>query len=71
LENGRAKYSVLFISSTLFNRLILIGCDHMLVLVTKGLFLFAAICAFVVIARIFGDLVKNRSIIEKSRQGKL
>jgi hypothetical protein len=46
------------------------ACDRMIALFAKGVFLLVALCAFVVIARIVGDLVKNRSAIENSRQGK-
>ena len=70
MANGKAKNGVLVILSTLFNRLIWMACDRMIVLFAKGVFLFVALCAFVVIARIVGDLVKNRSAIENSRQGK-
>ena len=40
------------------------------VLVAKGLFLLVAIGALVVVKRIFRDLVKNRFVAKKLRQGK-
>ncbi len=40
------------------------------VLVAKGVFLLVAIGAFVVMARILRDMMKNRFTVEKSRQGK-
>ena len=44
--------------------------DLMDVLVAKGLFLLVTIGALVVIKRIFRDLVKNRFVAKKLRQGK-
>ena len=46
-------------------------CDGMDVLVAKGVFLLVTIGAFVVIARIFRDLVKNRFAVLKSKQDKV
>jgi hypothetical protein len=40
------------------------------VLVAKGVFLLVTIGAFVVIARILREFLKNRFRVEKSRQGK-
>jgi hypothetical protein len=60
----------LFILSTLSCKLIRKKYDRMDVLVAKGVFFLVTIGAFVILVRIFWELVKNRFSVEKLRQDK-
>ena len=60
----------MFILSTLSCKLIRKKYDRMDVLVAKGVFFLVTIGAFVILVRIFWELVKNRFSVEKLRQDK-